>query len=281
MRSTDVTTPDPTALVDVRLEDGYEVWSMQAGPVNALSPELLAALDAEVTRAIGRESTAVVVLTSGQKVFSAGADATWMAELVQAQGVDALVEEFVRTMDKFRALCVRMRQSPLLFVAALNGHTLAGGLELAAACDLRFSADSDKLRIGVPEMDLFGAMPSGGGGVQFIARLMQPSRALQFILDAKPVSPREGLEAGLVDRLYDGGELMAETERFAGDIARKAGRIGASAAKRAVLGGVELPLYEALELDRSLHWDALRRGNFRRGVQAFVDQYASKNAKAN
>jgi enoyl-CoA hydratase/carnithine racemase len=124
-------------------------------------------------------------------------------------------------------------------------------------------------------------MPSGGGGVQFIARLMQPSRALQFILDAKPVSPREGLEAGLVDRLYDGGELMAETERFAGDIARKAGRIGASAAKRAVLGGVELPLYEALELDRSLHWDALRRGNFRRGVQAFVDQYASKNAKAN
>jgi enoyl-CoA hydratase/carnithine racemase len=276
-----MTSPDPTTPVAVRLEDGYEVWSMQAGPVNALSPELLTALDAELTRAVGRESTATVVLTSGVKVFSAGADATWMAELVQAQGIDALVEEFVRTMDTFRALCVRMRQSPLLFVAALNGHTLAGGLELAAACDLRFSADSDKLRIGVPEMDLFGAMPSGGGGVQYLTRLMSPSRALQFILDAKPVSPREGLEAGLVDRLYDGAELLDQTERFAGDVARKAGRIGASALKRAVLGGAELPLYEALELDRSLHWDALRRGNFRRGVEAFVAQYASKNGKAN
>jgi enoyl-CoA hydratase len=280
MRSTDVTAPDPTALVDVRLEDGHEVWSLQAGPVNALSPELLAALDAEVTRAIAREETAVVVLTSGLKVFSAGADATWMAELVQAEGMDALVETFVRTMDTFRALCIRMRQSPLLFVAALNGHTLAGGLELAAACDLRFCADSDRLKIGVPEMDLFGAMPSGGGGVQFLTRIMAPSRALQFILDAKPVSPREGLEVGLVDRLYDGAELLAETERFAADVARKAGRIGASAAKRAVLGGAELPLYEAMELDRSLHWDALRRGNFRRGVQAFVEAFASKNGKA-
>lgn len=276
-----MTSSDPTALVDVRLGDGYEVWTMQAGPVNALSPELLAALDAELTRAVDRDETAVVVLTSGLRVFSAGADATWMAELVQAEGMDALVETFVRTMDKFRALCVRMRQSPLLFVAALNGHTLAGGLELAAACDLRFSADSEKLRIGVPEMDLFGAMPSGGGGVQYLARLMQPSRALQFILDAKPVSPREGLEAGLVDRLYDGAELLAKSEEFAADVARKAGRIGASAAKRAVLGGVELPLYEAMELDRSLHWDALRRGNFRRGVEAFVAQFASKNGKEN
>ena len=105
---------------------------------------------------------AVVVLTSGLKVFSAGADATWMAGEVQRDGMDALVETFVRTMDRFRALSLRLRQSPLLVVAALNGHTLAGGLELAAACDLGFCADDERLRIGVPEMDLFGAMPSGG-----------------------------------------------------------------------------------------------------------------------
>jgi enoyl-CoA hydratase len=129
-------------------------------------------------------------------------------------------------------------------------------------------------------MDLFGAMPSGGGGVQFLARLMPPSRALEFILEAKPVTPREALEAGLVDRVHPAQELLPATEKFAAEVAAKAGRIGVAALKRAVLGGVELPLYEAQELDRSLHWDAIRRGNFRRGVQSFVDQFASRSARA-
>jgi enoyl-CoA hydratase/carnithine racemase len=188
------------------------------------------------------------------------------------------MEEFIVTMDRFRALCVRMRQSPVLVVAALNGHALAGGLELAAACDLRFAADTPGLQIGVPEMDLFGALPSGGGGVQYLARLMPPSRALDFVLDAKPVAPQRAFELGLVDRLYATEELVTQAEAFASAVAKKAGRTGAAAAKRAVLGGAELPLYEALELDRSVHWDAVRRGNFLAGVDAFVERFASRGA---
>jgi enoyl-CoA hydratase len=274
------TTTTTNGLVEVRVEEGYRVWSLGAAPVNALSPELLADLGEALDAAAADESTAVVVLTSSLKVFSAGADATWMAGEVERDGMDALVETFVRTMDRFRELCLRLRRSPVLVVAALHGHTLAGGLELAAACDLRFCADEERLRIGVPEMDLFGAMPSGGGGVQFLARLMPPSRALQFILEAKPVTPQEALEAGLVDRVHPAEELLPATERFAAEVAGKAGRIGVAALKRAVLGGVELPLYEAQELDRSLHWDAIRRGNFRKGVQSFVDQFASRSARA-
>jgi enoyl-CoA hydratase/carnithine racemase len=274
------TTTTTNGLVEVRVEEGYRVWSLGAAPVNALSPELLADLGEALDDAAADESTAVVVLTSSLKVFSAGADATWMAGEVERDGMDALVETFVRTMDRFRELCLRLRRSPVLVVAALNGHTLAGGLELAAACDLRFCADEERLRIGVPEMDLFGAMPSGGGGVQFLARLMPPSRALEFILEAKPVTPQEALVAGLVDRLHPAEELLPATEKFAAEVAGKAGRIGVAALKRAVLGGVELPLYEAQELDRSLHWDAIRRGNFRRGVQSFVDQFASRSARA-
>lgn len=274
------TTTTTNGLVEVRVEEGYRVWSLGAAPVNALSPELLADLGEALDAAASDEATAVVVLTSSLKVFSAGADATWMAGEVERDGMDALVETFVRTMDRFRELCLRLRRSPVLVVAALNGHTLAGGLELAAACDLRFCADEERLRVGVPEMDLFGAMPSGGGGVQFLARLMPPSRALEFILEAKPVSPQEALEAGLVDRVHPAEELLPATEKFASEVAGKAGRIGVAALKRAVLGGVELPLYEAQELDRSLHWDAIRRGNFRRGVQSFVDQFASRSARA-
>jgi enoyl-CoA hydratase len=273
------TSSSTTGAVDVRVEKGYRVWSLGAAPVNALAPELLTDLDAALDDAVADSSTSVVVLTSSLKVFSAGADATWMAGVAQREGIDALIETFVSTMDRFRAVSLRLRQSPLLVVAALNGHTLAGGLELAAACDLRFCADSERLRIGVPEMDLFGAMPSGGGGVQYIARLMRPSRALEFILDAKPVTPQQALDSGLVDRLYPADQLLPETEQFAAEVAGKAGRIGVAALKRAVLGGVELPLYEALELDRALHWDCIRRGGFRQGVQGFVDTFASSSAK--
>jgi enoyl-CoA hydratase/carnithine racemase len=259
--------------VEVRAGAGVQTWAMKFAPVNAIGPEFLAALEARLADAVADESVSVIVLTSDLKVFSAGADASWMAGVVAADGVDELLEQFNRTMDRFRELCVAMRRSPLLFVAALNGHTLAGGLELAAACDLRFASDAERLQIGAPEMDLFGAMPTGGGGAQFLARLMGPSRALRFILDAKPVAPAEALRLGLVDGLHAPDALLEQVEAFATDVARKAGRVGVAAAKRSILGGAELPLYEALELDRSLHWDAMRRGNFKAGVEAFVERF--------
>ncbi|MEA2330759.1 MAG: hypothetical protein QOH58_897 [Thermoleophilaceae bacterium] len=266
--------------VEVRPGEGLQTWLMQSPPVNALSPEFLAELDARLSDAIADESVSVVVLTSGLKVFSAGADAKWMAGVVSEKGSEALLEEFNRTMDGFRELCLRMRRSPLLIVAAMNGHTLAGGLELAVACDLRFSSKADSLQVGAPEMNLFGEMPSGGGGVQFMARLMGPNRALQFILDGNPVSPSRAFELGLVDRLCEPDSLLDETERFAADVARKAGRVGLAAAKRAVFTGVELPLYEALELDRSLHWESMRRGNFLAGVDAFVKRFGGQGGSS-
>jgi enoyl-CoA hydratase/carnithine racemase len=123
-------------------------------------------------------------------------------------------------------------------------------------------------------MDLFGNMPSGGGGAQFLARLMGPGRALRFILDAKPIGPAAALEAGLVDGVFPTDELLDRSRAFATDVAAKAGRIGVAAAKRSILTGAELPLLEAMELDRSLHWDSMRRGNFLPGVDAFVERFA-------
>jgi enoyl-CoA hydratase/carnithine racemase len=148
-------------------------------------------------------------------------------------------------------------------------------LELAASCDLRFAADVDKIKIGVPEMELFGNMPDGGGGVQFIARLMGPSRALAFILDAGPVTPRNAFDLGLVDRLCEPAGLVAEAEAYGRDVARRAGRDGVSTAKKAVFGGVELSLSDALDYDRALHWDKVRRGDFAGTVQDFVARFAS------
>jgi enoyl-CoA hydratase len=261
------------AVLDVTHKPGFQLWEMQSPPANAISPRFLDAMTEHLQAAVADESVAVVILSSGLQLFSAGADAKWMSGIVKTEGATALLDQFNRTMDRFRQLCLNLRSAPVLFVAALNGHTLAGGLELAAACDIRFAANVDAIKLGVPEMELFGAMPSGGGGAQYLARLMGPSRALHFILDAKPISPARAFELGLVDRLCGPADLTADAEGFAADVARKAGRIGVAAAKRSVTNGVEIPLSAALELDRSLHWDSIRRGNFLTGVNAFVKQY--------
>jgi enoyl-CoA hydratase len=260
-------------VLDITQADGVQTWTMRFEPVNAIDPAFLTAMDAALEEALADESVAVIVVTSGLRVFSAGADASWIGQVVRERGSAALLEEFNATMDHFRELCIRMRRSDLLFVAALNGHTLAGGLELAAACDLRFASDHERIQIGASEMKLFGVMPSGGGGAQFIARLMGPARALEFILEAESCSPARALELGLVERLYPPEELLAQTQAFAAQTAARAGRIGISAAKRSILEATSLPLYEALEIDREVHWDSMRRGGFLPGIEAFVEQY--------
>jgi enoyl-CoA hydratase/carnithine racemase len=260
-------------MLEIKTVDGVQTWTMNFAPVNALDPPFLDALEAAVDEALADESVSVIVITSGLRVFSAGADAAWMGRVVREHGAQRLLEDFNRTMDRFRDVCIRIRRSNLLFIAALNGHTLAGGLELAAACDLRFAADHDRIQIGASEMKLFGVLPSGGGGSQFIARLMGPARALDFLLEAENYSPTQALQSGLVERLYPADELVGAAQEFGARVAGRAGRIGINAAKRSILDGTSLPVYEGLELDRVVHWDSMRRGGFLPGVTAFVEQF--------
>ena len=250
-----------------------QIWWMEFAPVNAISPEFLSALREALDAAERHPHAAAVVLASSQRVFSAGADAKWMKQIVESEGSAGLLKRFEATMGDFRELCQRLRRSPLLFVAAIGGHTLAGGLELAAACDLRFAADDDTIQIGATEMKLFGVMPSGGGGTQFLARLMGPSRCLHFLLEAEPATPRQASDWGLVDRLVEPDRLLDAAESFATRAAERGGRVGVAAAKRLVLGGAELPLSDAIEYDRVIHWDAMRRGGFVPGVDAFMKRF--------
>ena len=231
-------------MIHISQADGVQTWKLSFEPVNAIDPGLLDAMEAALGDAIGDPGVAVVVITSGLRIFSAGADAAWMGRIVREKGSDALLAAFNQTMDRFRDICLRMRRSDLLFLAAINGHALAGGLELAAACDLRWVADNERLQLGAPEMKLFGVLPSGGGGSQFLARLLGPARALQFLLEAESVGPAAALRLGLVERVCPPGEIVQQAQAFGAKIAAKAGRIGVNAAKRSVLDASTLPVYE-------------------------------------
>jgi enoyl-CoA hydratase len=256
-----------------------QLWTMQLAPVNAINTEMLDALEGALDAAERDEQVAAVVVNSGLKVFSAGADAGWMAQAVEDLGLQGLLADFNATMNRFRSVCIRLRQAPFLVIAAIDGHALAGGLELAAACDLRFSVDDDRLRLGVPEMDLFGCLPSGGGGAQFLARIMGASRALEFMLNAKPISPSRAFDLGLIDRLCADSDARTAALGFAREVAGKAGRIGVTCAKRAVFVAAELPLDPAMVLDSTMHWDTMRRGNFLAGVDGFAARYAGGRAR--
>jgi enoyl-CoA hydratase len=260
-------------MLQVSGDGGVQTWVMAFEPVNAIGPAFLDEMDKALSAALTDESVSVIVLTSGLRVFSAGADAEWIGRVAREGGPAELLKVFNKTMDRFREVCVRMRRSSLLFIAAVNGHALAGGLELAAACDLRFAADHDRIRIGAPEMKLFGVLPSGGGGAQFISRLMGPARALDFLLEAESCSPARALQLGLVERLYPADQLVAEARAFGQRVAERAGRVGIGAAKRSVTEGATLPIYDGLDLDHVVHWDSMRRGGFLPGIAAFVDKH--------
>lgn len=131
-------------------QPGIQTWSLGFTPVNTIGLEFLASLGAALEAAEAEETVAVIVLTSSLRVFSAGADARWIKQVVETEGAERLLERFKATVDRFRDLCVRMRRSDLLFVAAIDGHALAGGLELAAACDLRSPPTTTASRLAPP-----------------------------------------------------------------------------------------------------------------------------------
>lgn len=138
---------------------------------------------------------AVAVTSASEKFFSAGADviAFQSASPRQRSMTVLLAHEVFRKMEN----------TPLVFVAAVAGHALGGGLELAMACDLRFAARGS-YRLGLPEVNL-GLFP-GSGGTQRLPRLVGLARGIDLIVNAETLTPEQALEARLVDRLLDDGD---------------------------------------------------------------------------
>lgn len=230
-------------------------------PANSYDIQFMQALDAAIEAADRDPQVRAVILTSvSDKFFSAGAD----IRAFLSNGVEANME-MIRTAH--RAL-EKMALSPKVFVAAINGHALGGGLEMALACDLRFAAEG-RYRLGLPEVTL-GLLP-GNGGTQRLPRLIGANRALEMMLTGESVGPQEAHRLGLVNRLFPADTLLAETEAYARQIAS-----GASAAigaiKQAVVQGRTLPLSEALALERNLIEPLFRTADAQEGLRAFVEK---------
>lgn len=218
-------------------------------------------LDAAIDSMNGNDAVKVVVMKSAlEKFFSAGAD----IKAFQANTTDENMK-----MIRFAHQALRkMADSPKIFLAAISGHALGGGLEMALAADLRFAADGD-FRIGLPEATL-GLLP-GNGGTQRLPRLVGRTRALDMMITGQPVGPKEAHDLGIVDRLFPADTFLEDTMKYARRIASGA-TLAIAKIKQAVYEGMELPLDEALALERELIGPLFESRDAKEGFTAFAEK---------
>jgi enoyl-CoA hydratase len=171
-------------------------------------------------------------------------------------------------LRRIHELFLRMNRMDKVFVAAINGMATGGGCELALACDIRLMSDGD-FRIGLPETSV-GLIP-GAGGTQRLSRALGTARALEMILEARTLSPKEAEEVGLVHRVLPAGRLLAEARATASRLARRSA-VSVKAAKRAVYEGSTRPLEDGLQLERAGFMAAATSKPAVRAMRAYADE---------
>ncbi len=203
----------------------------------------------------------VIVLKSAlEKFFCAGADVKVFAANT--------VEENKDMVDHARIAANKLSDSRKITIAAIHGHALGGGLELAMACDLRVAAEGNYF-LGLPEIKL-GLIP-GNGGSQRLIRLIDKSKALELLLTGDNLSPQEAYSIGLINKLYAADEYQQAMEAYAEKLAK--GPVEAmAAAKLCVNRGVELSLVDGLKLEDELVNPLYDTDDAREGSLAFVEK---------
>jgi enoyl-CoA hydratase len=250
-------------LVRYRVEEGIAILEMNDAPANTYSYEMMQQLDTAILLARMDESVHVILVRgAGEKFFSAGASISMLTT------ADPTFKYYF-CLHANETLS-RLEQTPKLVIAALNGHTVGGGLEIALACDIRI-AKKEGGKIGLPEVNL-GVLP-GTGGTQRLSRCIGRARALELMVTGRTFSFEEALEFGLIHYIYEKEsfreEVMAYARQFCppNKASRAVGRI-----KRAVVTGSEVGFGEALGLERELQQLLFTSEDAKEGLKAYVEK---------
>ena len=253
-----------TEFVTVKADGPLAFLQLNRPPANAYNLELLEDLDAAIEKVRHRAEARVVIVRGNERFFSAGADiTTFTGASPEAIATFALVGH--QALDKLGRL-------PQIVIAAIEGHAMGGGLEMALACDLRFMARG-KGRLGLVEAKI-AAVPNMGG-TQRMPRLIGKARALSMMITGETVDADQALQLGLVDRVYEAAELLPKTIEYAGALARGA-TLTLGLIKQCVNEGLEMPLAAGLALERACGGIAFRSEDFQEGARAFVEKRAPK-----
>ena len=203
----------------------------------------------------------VIVLKSAlEKFFSAGAD----IKVFQANSV----EQNKILVTHAQKVATLLSESPKVTIAAINGHALGGGLELAMACDIRLGSDKPYL-LGLPEIKL-GLIP-GNGGSQRLIRLINRTRALELLLTGDTFNGQESYELGLFSHIYPTDEFDKSVTTYAEKLAKGPAQ-AMSAIKKCVNQGIELSLKEGLVLEDQLVDPLYDSEDAKEGLKSFLER---------
>jgi enoyl-CoA hydratase len=253
-------------LVHYEAADGIAVLTLDDPPANTYTHEMMRQLDDGIIKARFDDDVSVIVITGkGEKFFSAGANIQMLSE--------------VTTGFKY-CFCLhanetlnRLEQTPKLTIAALNGHTVGGGLEIAMAADIRIARKAAG-KVGLPEVTL-GVLP-GTGGTQRLTRLVGKARAIELMATGEVFDFEKAEALGVVNQIWEAEtheEFMQKVMEYAKSFtppAKASKAVGLI--KRSVQSGGELPFELALTLERELQQQLFASEDAREGLNAYVEK---------
>ena len=246
--------------VRYEVDSGIATLTLDDPPANTYTHAMMRDLDEAVLKARFDPEVHVVVLRgAGEKFFCAGADIRMLVEADPTW-------KYYFCLHANETL-LRLEHTPKLVIAAINGHCVGGGLEVAMAADLRI-ARKDGGKIGLPEVNL-GVLP-GTGGTQRLARVVGRSKAIELMATGRNFSFEEAKALGLVNEIVEGdfdAGVRAYASQFLppGRASKAVGHI-----KRAVQSGLEMSLADGLSLERELQQRLFESADAGEGLAAYV-----------
>jgi enoyl-CoA hydratase len=257
------TISDTRTLVNYTTNAGIAIIELTNPPANTYSYEMMSQLDAAILQARFDETVYVILIRgAGDKFFSAGAEISMLNSV--SPGF-----KYYFCLHANETL-TRLEQTPKLVIAAMNGHTVGGGLEIALACDIRI-ARRGAGKVGLPEVSL-GVLP-GTGGTQRMARALPKNKAIELMAEAKLMSFEDALDLGLINYIFDADtywdQVMAYARGFTppNKASRAVGRL-----KRSVQSGAEIAFSEALALERELQQLCFQSEDAKEGIAAYIEK---------
>ncbi|HEY9416564.1 MAG TPA: enoyl-CoA hydratase-related protein [Pseudonocardia sp.] len=259
MTSTAITDDISTRYVRVEVERGVALLTVDRPPANALDLDLVRELSAVVATAGARTDVGAIVITGAGPRFVAGADIKMMRQLDPSRFPE-FISGIQRAMDDIEAV-------PVPTIAAVNGHAMGGGMELALACDMRFLAEGAKL--GLPEVKL-GLLPGAGGTVR-LTELVGKGIAIELLLTGRPVEAEEALRLRLINRVLPADQLVAEAVEYAAGLAAGP-REAIAALKASVLAELDGGRRAGFRTEAALVSRLFASEDAREGIAAFVEK---------
>ena len=250
-------------LVNYRTDAGVAVIEMNDPPANTYTYEMNRQLDECILKARMDNDVYVIVLTgAGDKFFSAGANIKMLAS------VDPVFKYYFCLHAN--EMLLRLEHTPKLVIAAINGHCVGGGLEIAMAADLRI-AKKDAGKTGLPEVNL-GVLP-GTGGTQRLSRLVGKSKSIELMVTGNTYSFEEAKEMGIINDIFERENFMENIMEYARQFCppNKASK-AVGHIKRSVQTGWELPMESALAIERELQALLFNSQDAKEGLSAYVEK---------